>query len=121
MKKIVLKVIRFTVVFLVITFIMVILQAVAPFSFSTGFGTFGRDIVLSHGEPQSRRWGVELVAISNLSASIKILKTGEIISATKGQQVTGYADKFLYLIEISTNKGEILLRKYSFGPIPAIK
>jgi hypothetical protein len=66
-------------------------------------------------------WGIELIAISNQTATIKMKKTGEVVSATKGERFECHQYKALYLIEISGVKGEILLRKYNSGPIPVIK
>jgi len=106
---------------LISAFVIVCILIILPYFIPMGFATIGRDIVLSYDSPRSSILGIELFCISNQTATIKIRKTGELVSANKGGQFNSQHVKRLYLIEINNNKKEIVLRKFKSAYIPAIK
>ena len=78
-------------------------------------------VVLSSNKPRNNRWGIELITITNQTAMIRIIKTGEIVSANKGNRFECQSYKGLYLVNISGDKREVELAIVSSAFLPAIK
>lgn len=102
-------------------FIIIVILIVLPFFIPMGFGSVGTKFVLSRDKPLSKKWGIELLAISNQTATIRIIKTDEVISANKGSHFKSRCYKRLYLNGVSSDTGEIELINYYSISLPAIK
>lgn len=108
-------------IFAICVFSIIVILFFLRFIIPIGSASIRAKIILSYKQPLNNKWGIELVAISNQFATIKIFKTGEVVSAKIGNRFECQHYKRLFLKNVSIEKGEVELGIYFSELYPAIK